>query len=241
MPEKLKAVLSSLEGLDKALQPFYEEQADGSFVLAADVESHPTVAGLRNALKGRPATRDLLEKYKAFGSPEELAARLADLEAEPTGGKKDTTAAKLKELEAKLAAKDARTKQLEENAAKSVARTAATEAIAALRGSSKLLLDPVLKQVRVIEEDGEFVTVVVDHKGEPRLDGNGDRVTLKDVIAAMKKDPDYAPAFEGTGAGGSGRQGNDGRPTGGKVIAMGDEKAFLANLDGIAKGTVHVQ
>ena len=58
----------------------------------------------------------------------------------------------------------------------------------------------------------------------------------------MKANQDFGRAFEGSGASGSGASKTE-KAGGGTpgVIALGDEQAFLANLDKIAKGEVAVQ
>lgn len=67
----LKTVLEALDGVDDALKPLYTE-TDGKFVLQLDdVDSHPTVANLKNAFQA--------EKVKRQTQGDELAEAKAKL------------------------------------------------------------------------------------------------------------------------------------------------------------------
>lgn len=103
----LRAILTAEEHaeLDEGLQGHYQEAADGSFALNADVEKHPTVAGLRATLKKyrdvapdakalKKALDDAQELREAVGdrSAEDLSAAFARLEELEAGGKGDNSA-----------------------------------------------------------------------------------------------------------------------------------------------------
>ena len=64
----LKSKLASLDGVPEALQTLYIKQADGTFVLDAEVEDHPSVRGMRSALDSereeRRKAKEALEKFK---------------------------------------------------------------------------------------------------------------------------------------------------------------------------------
>lgn len=64
----LAAVVEKLDGVEEALRPFYKENADGKWVLDADVDAHPAVRGLKSAYtKDHEKVRELsgdLAKYK---------------------------------------------------------------------------------------------------------------------------------------------------------------------------------
>lgn len=91
----LAATLTTLDGIDDAVKPFYAE-ADGKFVLQIDgIDSHPTVAPLKNAYE-----RTKTDKEAAKAESATLKAQIAELQK----GAPDTAAtqAKLADLQAKL-------------------------------------------------------------------------------------------------------------------------------------------
>lgn len=76
---KLKAVVSSLDGIDEALHQFYEEGANGSYVLALDdTKGHPLTDGLSSTIgKLKREVAELKGKVSAFGDLDPEAAREA--------------------------------------------------------------------------------------------------------------------------------------------------------------------
>lgn len=75
---KLAAVVDSLDGIADAHRDLYTKGEDGKYVLDADVEGHPGVAGLKGALtKERKSRTDLEASLKAFKdlgyTPEQIA------------------------------------------------------------------------------------------------------------------------------------------------------------------------
>lgn len=96
----LAATLTTLDGIDDAVKPFYAE-ADGKFVLQIDgIDSHPTVAPLKNAYERTKTDRETAKAEAAT-----LKAQIAELQK----GAPDTAAtqAKLADLQAKLDAANA--------------------------------------------------------------------------------------------------------------------------------------
>ena len=205
---KLKAVLSTLDGLPDAQKELYEEGDDGKFHLSA--EGVEDVGGLKSALEKERRDRKAAErKLKDMGDidPEEVERLRAESEerAEKDGDvERKLTLAQKKfdrekaELETKVLARDKKIHQL-------VAENVATEAITEAGGKPKVLLPHILASTKVVEEDGDFVAIVVDGKGNERPAKSGDkRFTLKDLVLEVKADEDFAGAFDGTGASGSG-------------------------------------
>lgn len=91
-------------------------------------------------------------------------------------------------------------------------------AIASAKGSPKVLLPVMRDHVRVIEnEDGIPERVVVDPSdGSPRYNAKGDPMTIAELVAEFRQDPDFAGVFEaevrsGSGAQGSGQNGGSNR------------------------------
>lgn len=220
---KLKAVLDTLDGLPDAQKGLYEEGEDGKFHLSA--EGIEDVGGLKSALeKERKARREAEKKLTRLGDidPDEVQ-RLRD-EAEERAEKGDDAEKKLAtaqkkfdrektELEQKVLARDKKIHQL-------VAENVAKDAIEQAGGKPKVLLPHILANVKVIEEDGDFVPVVLDAKGNERPAKSGDkRFTLEDLVSELKADDEFAGAFNGTGASGSGAppSGPRGAPPRGRV------------------------
>lgn len=213
---KLKLVLDSLEGLDEPTRGMYVEK-DGKFHL--DVDGIEDTSGLKSALqKERKDRADLEKKVKRWealgktdeeiadliakhdetsqseaerkGEWEKLRTQMNDKHAKELQKKDETIGAMRKRLEAELV--DAR----------------ATTAIAAAKGVPDLLLPHVQRHVKV---DENFNVVVVDAKGDPRVNGKGEPLSIADLVTEMRSTEIYGRAFEGSGHSGSGmRPGGDG-------------------------------
>ena len=81
----LKYTVDSLEGIPEAAKSFYAEK-DGKFTLQVEgVETPESVTGLKTALVKE---RENVSKWSKFGNPDDLAAKLADLEAKVAKGGK---------------------------------------------------------------------------------------------------------------------------------------------------------
>lgn len=143
-----------------------------------------------------------------------------------------------------LAKREAREKSLTSALEDYLIDGAATRALAEAKGAVDLLLPHVAAQMAVIEEDGRFVAVVVDDHGNPRLSEQGKpgtRMTVEELVQAMKADQRFGRGFEGSGVSGSGASKSEGGGGTVRVIPAGDNQAFLDNLDAIAAGKVRVE
>jgi hypothetical protein len=113
----------------------------------------------------------------------------------------------------------------------------ATTAIAEAKGAPILLLPHVRSQIKVVEEDGEFIAKVVDGQGNPRIgDAAGKPMSIPQLVDEMKKSDQYARAFDASGAGGSGAPSTHGSSGGARVISANDQAALNNNLADIASG-----
>lgn len=90
---KLAGVVDSLETVDEGVRGLYVEQ-NGKFVLDADVESHPAVAGLKSTVKAVRGEKDqlaaTLKGFRDLGLTPEQILELktkAETAAAPTDGK----------------------------------------------------------------------------------------------------------------------------------------------------------
>lgn len=214
----LQIVVDSLEDLDENVRPLYEQDGD-KFRLQLDGYEDP--AGLKSALeKERKAAKEASKQASAWSqlgkTPEEIqqlveAQKKADEDKAVKGGEWDKLKAQMQEqtakerekLESALKAKDSAIERY-------LIDAQATEAISAQKGVPALLLPHVKASVRVVDEDGEYVTRVVDAQGNARVNGNGDFLTIKDLVGEMRQSETFGRAFEASGVSGSGAQGGGG-------------------------------
>lgn len=233
---KLKLRVKSLDDVDEKHRDFYVEQ-NGEFVLDADVED---TAGLKTALQ---KTRDELRQVKGRvkGLPddmtgEQIAEMLRKIEEQENNSaahkgdfeklKEQLVAKHQKELEgvkSKLSSKDGFIQKL-------LVDNAATTAITEMGGSVRLLLPHVRQHIRVVEDDatGEPVAQVIDSRGTIRIGSSkGDPMSIAELVAEMKGSDEFAPAFRGAGASGSGTPPGGGQQNGtgaGSVSSLSDLK-----------------
>lgn len=205
----LKLTVDSTEGMDDALKALYVQDGD-KFKL--DVDGIEDTSGLKTALqKERRAASELEKKTKAWErlgkTPDEIQELLeaqektARTEAEKRG-EFDKILAQVNEKNAQaLKAKDDAIVAMRKRIESELIDKNAIAAIAAAKGKPKLLLPHVQRHVRV---DENFNVMVVDDKGDPRVNGKGEPLGISDFIDEMRQSEDFGAAFEGSGQSGSG-------------------------------------
>lgn len=248
----LKVVVAKLEDVAEPLREHYKAE-DGQFVLQANVDDHPGVAGLKSALDKERTERRLskakLKDFEALGqSPEQLEEIL---EARATGDGKKGDKAELEAWKKQIADKakaevdavTARLTKAEQELFQVHGEQAARKALDGKAVSVDLMLPHVLKNVKVEQgDDGTYRAVVLGPDGKPRIANSaGQAMTVDQLVAEMAGKPAFAAGFRGSGAGGSGAGGHKKLTGSEKVIAGDDNKAFVDNIDAIAKGEVIVQ
>lgn len=250
----LKLAIEKLEDVEEAHRPLYAEK-DGKFHLQVDGIEDTT--GLRSALgKERHARAELEKKVKKWESIGKTDEEIADLiarheehqqsEAERKGEWDKLKAqmnekhlADIKKMEAKLGDKDQVIGKLQSSLERNLIDANATAAIAAEKGVPRLLLPHVRDHVKVVEENGAYQIRVVDEKGEPRVNGKGDPLSIAEMVAEMKSSDVFGRAFDGAGQSGGGMQ-----PANGYVAGSGSikrrselktekEKAAFVDANGI--------
>ena len=102
----------------------------------------------------------------------------------------------------------------------------ATRAITELKGVPGLLLPHVQRNVKVVEEDGEYRAAVTDARGEPRVDARGEYVSIRDLVAEMRDSDVFARAFDASGVGGGGAPPNSRSAGGGRTISRSQFEAL---------------
>lgn len=232
------------DALDPALQGEYTKKGDGFELKVEAVNGLALVnaAGLQSALKKeRDTVKTLTDKVAAYSVFEGLDIETTTKaieqyrELESHGGLDASSKAKLAALEKTL--KDDVAKQVKAIEAKHQGTVAELQkkidattgqlkdtlvvssiksAITAAKGREKLLLPAIVGKVRMVEENGRFVTRVVDDNGDPRTSlRDGTPLTIQQLVDELKGDEDFAHAFEGTEARGSGASGGGGGGGGG--------------------------
>jgi hypothetical protein len=211
----LKLTVDSLDGVDENLRALYVEK-DGKFSLAVDgIED---TSALKEALRKERKRADDAEKQKkawerSGKTPEEIQELLdaqeqrAQTEAEKKG-EWDKLRAQMNDRHAlDLKAKDETIGQMRKRLQAELVDAKAVSALAAAKGSPDLLLPHVQRHVKV---DDDFNVVVVDSKGDPRVNGKGEPLSIADLIEEMKANETFGRAFEGSGHSGSGMRPNSG-------------------------------
>lgn len=241
----LKYAVDSIDAVDEPLRGLYEEK-DGKFTLKVDGVPTEDISGLQNALKSERASRAAYEKRaKAFESlgksDEELkellaAAEKSENEKAEKAGEFDKLREALRTQHAKdLKAKDDAIGKMRSSLERHLIDAQATAALAAAKGVPDLLLPHVQKQVRVVEDSGNYVATVIDAQGEPRINGKGEPFSIADLVAEMRQSEVFGRAFEGTGQTGSGmRPTNGAMPSGNKTLSRA-EFVKLSPVEQMAK------
>lgn len=239
--------LETLDGVPQNYQALYTKGDDGKFAIDPVLAKKLDVSGLTTALdKERKANKvatsqlDAWKKLNYGATPEEVATKFTELQEAATKGaegktnwdkmKADLDAGHAKVLVTKDGEISAMRTTVEKHLVDNVAITALTEA----KGSAALLLPHVRSQVKVFEEKGEYIVRVVDKDGDPRGDGRGGFMTIKDLILEMKSSQEFGRAFEATGTSGSGKQ--PGSSKTGKEGGAGRDASELNPTQKIALG-----
>lgn len=200
-------------------------------------------------LKEAKSAKEKLKNYDGVDPVEfkRLKDEAAAAEAKKLAAEGDFNALKKQLVDAhtvELAAKDTRAGKLEKSLNKHLVEAKLAAALAKADADPSmigLLMLEGQRHVRVRETDDGFEEYVSDDAGNPRVaDGKGTAMDVDTFVAQTLKTT-YPGAFKGTGSSGGGASKSNAGGGGAKTVAVGDDAAFLANLDGIAKGEVVVQ
>jgi DNA-directed RNA polymerase subunit F len=221
----LKAVLDTIDDLSDDLKSHYQQSEDGKFMLSVEPVGGfalEDVTGLKTALGQERTTRQNLEKQvvkfkdidpdkarEALEKLEELAEIDPAKEADKIANTK-FEAAKAQLLEkhtSEITTRDERINGLTGTIDKLLREQRATMALAEAKGAVDLLLPHVLASTRTVEkEPGRFEVEVIDKDGNVRIDGKGNNMDIKGLVAEMRQSEAFGRAFDGTGHSGSGKQ-----------------------------------
>lgn len=208
--------LDALDNVPEGFRGLYVKGDTGGFSIHPDFTAH--IGGLTSALdkerKNAKVVNQQLQSWQKLNlgaTPEELQTKFQELTEAATKGKEGATnwekmKADLEKghtlaLSTKDKAVDTMRTTLERHLIDNVAITALTDA----KGSAALLLPHVRTQVKVIQDGENYIVRVVDKDGDPRGDGKGGYMSIKDLVAEMKTSTDFGRAFEASGHTGSGK------------------------------------
>lgn len=246
----LRAILDKLDSVPEAQRALYVER-DGKFVLDVDPESaeEAFASGLKKnrdqALKELAQAKKALKDWDGIDKDEYQQLKQARDEAER---KKATAEGDFKSLEkqlverhsAELTQRETKIGKLTKALERHLVDAELTRAIAAKKGVPELLLPYARQFVRVKEAEDGFQGYIADEAGNPRVaDGKGTPMDY-DAFVEQELMVRFPRAFDGTGSSGGGASKSSGGAAGATRTIAADPKEFLANIDGIAKGTTRV-
>lgn len=247
----LKPVIHSLEEVAEPLRTEYIRQADGTFMLDTNVEEHPALQGLKSALTHvrteLKTTKDEVAKYVGM-NPEEYRVLKAQEQQIKEGkliaeGKVDElvalrTQALRESLVAETTTERTRREALEKQLNTLVIDNA-VQAAATKLGVKPTAVDDVLNRARSVfrTQDGQAVAFQGDN---PVYAKDGVHLLgIEEWLSALPATASHL-FMESNGAGAKGGTPGKLAVAGPGSVARGDQQAFLANLDAIAKGKVKV-
>lgn len=234
----LETEVESLDTIPEQLRDEYVETEDGTYRLKilenyVPADKVEDVSGLKSALQkeresARKANKTLAQLKEQYGEidPEEYAAlKEAQQQAEEDKAKKAGEWDKLKSqmVEKHNQALQAKDKEIQGVLGVLERKLVDAEAVSALNeleGNATLLLPHVKNHVRMIKDDdtGEYVARVVDDAGNPRVNGEGKYLTVRELVSEMRDQDAFAAAFKSTmrSGGGTPPGGGEGESSGGK-------------------------
>ena len=246
----LKHEVDSVDTIPENLRPLYAQAGDKWAIPEGMRGVADAITGLFSAnTKIRDENKGLLKKAQIdlsgledFGEDlptikEKLKARLEELETAAAAGKDnklniDKVRAEMKAANELAVANERKVQDsLRATVHKYLVTSGASEALAAEEAIVELAMPFVERQIKVVEQDGEFKAVVVDKDGDPRISGGtGQPMTIKELVREMKGMDMYKPLFKSDVKGGGGAQPGK---TGAKPT---DVKADATPMDRIKAG-----
>lgn len=241
--DALPAEVGDLEDVPERYRDLYTESDTGTYRVAVQgVEFPDDVKGLKTALERERSTASMLKKklrdYEEVDPDEYQRLRQEAKErerrkAEERGEYERLLGETKEEYEARITAKEealaAKDRQLREVIRDRELQSAFSAA--GLRpGASDLALSYASKFVETREDDGRVRPVVVDAEGKPRLNDNGDEMSISDFVAEFKASDAGSALFAsemGRGSGAAGRSAGAGGTSRSRSEMTTAEKAAL--------------
>lgn len=218
--------VDSIEKVPQDFRGLYKE-VDGKFKLGSDdpgvASAVAAVIRMTQALKAeRAASKAAKEKavdlspLQEFGtSPEEIATsvktKLEELQGQLAGGQAaKMNLEKIKEDLGKAHAMELKSRDVKFEALKGqlyniLVENTAKSAIAESKGDIELLMPFVSRNVKAVEENGEYKVYVVDGSGDVRYSGvTGQPMSINELVREMKTNERYARLFDSEAPSGGG-------------------------------------
>jgi len=211
--------------------------------------------GLKSALsKERSQVKELRDQLRSLEGIDPNDYAKLRREAEEAAASKAKAEGDWEKREAQLKSqfdevlgqKDTRIKHLDSALHEEMIESNVLAAIGEHRGFARLLAPHVRGVTQMVEEDGKFRAVVTDESGKPRLAKEAktanDYLTINDYVGSLRDDPEFAGAFDGTGASGGGatNEGGGTQPSG-TISAAATPEELGRRAEDIASGKVKVQ
>ena len=220
----LKHEVDSVDTIPENLRPLYAQTGDKWAIPEGMRGVADAITGLFSAnTKIRDENKGLLKKAQIdlsgledFGEDlptikEKLKVRLEELETAAAAGKEgklnvDKVRQEMKAAMDKAVADERKVQDaLRGTVHKYLVTSGASEALAAEEAIVELAMPFVERQIKVVEQDGEFKAVVVDKDGDPRISGGtGQPMTIKELVREMKAQDTFKPLFKSDVKGGGG-------------------------------------
>lgn len=182
-------------GLVTALEKERKRAADRQRELAAWQEMGETPEAAKSVYEAK-----LNEAMTKVGELQKLVDSKGEATAQFEKWKSEIEAKYRKELEAVSSEVSKRDREIENLLIDGEAKSA----LADLKGNLKVLLPHVRAQVKIFEEGGRRVARPVDEDGDPRSDGKGGYMTIRQLVEEMKQSDDFSANFAGDTTSGSG-------------------------------------
>jgi hypothetical protein len=224
----LEATVQTLEGLSEEVAALYSQKDDGTYQLAildsyVPADKVEDTGGLKSALRKERETVSALtgklkgieERFAGIDLDEFNELRQKQREAEEAEamrkGEWDSLKAQMRDAHTEqLGKKDTDIARMRKEIERLTIDAQATAAINEVDGNVTLLTPHVKSLVKLVEEEGVFKPQVVDATGTPRVDGDGNPLSIKALVSEMRDQDVYKGAFKGTGAQGGGTPPGDG-------------------------------
>lgn len=234
----LPSVIAKLDDAPEALREHYVEKdvsVDGKstkmFVLTVN-PSHgfdlQDINGLKTTVqKLRTEKSDLETRFKPFASVDpELLPKALDTYDKVTKGEftdqqkveerlKARTEQMAKEHRLELEKREASAKKLKMKLEKEMIESVASRALAEEKGVAALLLPHIQRRTRLRENGDDYIVeVLTDNGQEVAVNGQGQPLSIQELVREYKASETFGRAFEGTTASGAGTGQSAGTSTG---------------------------
>ena len=188
----------------------HEEQQEEHIQLSK-MEYEKMKAALAKANKEAQRKRQELKQWEETGIDPQSAKALLEKQkeaemrsAEERGDFDKIRKQMLQQHEAKLREKDELVGKMKSTLESYLVDNAAIATISEFDGVPQLLLPHIKQKVKVVEEGGKYQVQVVDEDGSPRINANGDYLSIKELVSEMRSDPVFGMAFKAPKVSGNG-------------------------------------